>query len=381
MPARWGTSMVGIAMTTERLRIIVDARYACDAYPGIGRVVTGMAHALAHHPDVAHMHLLTNPHRVNTHLQLPAASATITRHQVSGRPGSVREGQQVRRLANTIPADWFYTPYLRLPWGRFVARTMVTVHDAIPLQSASTPWHLRSGFRLALWLAAARASLLTTVSHDAAAQITPYVWPHRPPAVIPNGVDAQFFAPVPAFDPHAHGISGPYALCVSSNQTHKNLATLVAAWRILVTEQAIEAPATLVIAGQFNPARDRPWRAAPDLQIVEIAHPDDVLLRQLYHGATMVVQPSRAEGFGLPVYEALACGCAVLCSDLPVYSKTIADAVVATAVDDPAVLAQAIAALWNNPERRAHLARHGPMVARRFDWSAAAAQAIALMHR
>jgi len=372
--------MVGIAMTTERLRIIVDARYACDAYPGIGRVVTGMAHALAHHPDVAHMHLLTNPHRVNTHLQLPAASTTITRHQVSSRPGSVREGQQVRRLANTIPADWFYTPYLRLPWGRFVARTMVTVHDAIPLQSASTPWHLRSGFRLALWLAAARASLLTTVSHDAAAQITPYVWPHRPPAVIPNGVDAQFFAPVPAFDPHAHGISGPYALCVSSNQTHKNLATLVAAWRILVTEQTIEAPATLVIAGQFNPARDRPWRAAPDLQIVEIAHPDDVLLRQLYHGATMVVQPSRAEGFGLPVYEALACGCAVLCSDLPVYRTTIADSVVATPVDDPAVLAQAIAALWNNPERRAHLARRGPMVARRFDWSAAAAQAIALMH-
>ena len=191
MPARWGTSIVGIAMTTERLRIIVDARYACDAYPGIGRVVTGMAHALAHHPDVAHMHLLTNPHRVNTHLQLPAASATITHHQVSGHPGSVREGQQVRRLANTIPADWFYTPYLRLPWGRFVARTMVTVHDAIPLQSASTPWHLRSGFRLALWLAAARASLLTTVSHDAATQITPYIWPHRPPAAHP-ALSAQF---------------------------------------------------------------------------------------------------------------------------------------------------------------------------------------------
>ena len=59
--------MDGIAMTTERLRIIVDARYACDAYPGIGRVVSGMAQALAHHPDVAHLHLITNPRRVNTH--------------------------------------------------------------------------------------------------------------------------------------------------------------------------------------------------------------------------------------------------------------------------------------------------------------------------
>ena len=372
--------MAGIAMTTERLRIIIDARYACDAYPGIGRVVTGMAHALAHHPGVAHMHLITNPRRVNTHLQLPAASATITHHEVSGRPDSVREGQQVRRLANTIPADWFYTPYLRLPWGHFVARTMVIVHDAIPLQSASTAWHLRIVFRLALWLVAARASRLTTVSHVAAAQIAPCVWPFRAPAVVPNGVDVAFFAPVPAFDQHAHGISGPYALCVSSNQPHKNLATLVAAWRILVTQRVIEAPATLVIAGQFNPARDRPWRGAPDLPIVEISKPDDKLLRQLYHSATLVVQPSLAEGFGLPVYEALASGCAVVCSDLPVYRETVADAVVTTAVDTPAVLAQAIAALWNDPGQRAYLAHHGPGVARRFDWSAAATQVIALMH-
>ena len=373
--------MDGIAMTTERLRIIVDARYACDAYPGIGRVVSGMAQALAHHPDVAHLHLITNRRRVNTHLQLPAASVTVTHHEVSGRPGSVCEGQQVRRLANTITADWFYTPYLRLPWGRFVPRTMVTVHDAIPLQSASTPWHVRIGFRLALWLVAARASLLTTVSDDAAAQIAPHMWPYRPPVVIPNGVDAQFFVPVPALDQVAHGISGPYALCVSSNQPHKNLATLIDAWRILVTELVIEAPATLVIAGQFNPARDRPWRGVPDLPIVEIAHPDDVLLRQLYHGAQMVVQPSRAEGFGLPVYEALACGCAVLCSDLPVYRTTVTDAVAYAPVGDPAALAQAIAALWNDPVRRAHMTSVGPPIARRFDWNAAAAQVIVLMHK
>ena len=106
-----------------------------------------------------------------------------------------------------------------------------------------------------------------------------------------------------------------------------------------------------------------------------------MLLRQLYHGATLVVQPSRAEGFGLPVYEALACGCAVLCSDLPVYRETVADVVVTTAVDNPEVLARAIAALWNDPVRRADVARHGSAVARRFDWSAAAGQAIALMHR
>jgi glycosyltransferase involved in cell wall biosynthesis len=187
--------------------------------------------------------------------------------------------------------------------------------------------------------------------------------------------------PVPALDQAAHGISGPYALCVSSNQAHKNLATLIDAWRILVTELAIEAPATLVIAGQFNPARDRPWRAALDLPIIEISNPDDLLLRQLYHGAQMVVQPSRAEGFGLPVYEALACGCAVLCSDLPVYRTTVTDAVAYAPVGDPAALAQAIAALWNDPVRRAHMTSVGPPIARRFDWNAAAAQAIVLMQK
>ncbi len=368
-------------MTTNPLTIVVDARYACDVYPGIGRVVIGLANAWATHPEVARLHLLTNPRRSNTHLHLPTASERVILHNVTGRPDSRAEGQAVRRLTNSLAADWFYTPYLRLPWGHFIPHTLVTVHDAIPLTNAMVPLHTRIGYAAALLLVAARATALTTVSQAAADSIAPFVWPHRHPAVIPNGIDAQFYTPVATGDLSAHGIGGPYVLCVSSNQPHKNLATLVAAWRILIDTAALPPAATLVIAGQFNPKRICPWLSAADLPIVAIPSPDDQLLRQLYRSAEFVVQPSLAEGFGLPVYEALACGCAVLCNDLPVYTQSIATAVVMADLTTPASLAAAIATLWNDSYKRSQLALAGPSFARRFDWDTAAALAVEIMHK
>ena len=100
------------------------------------------------------------------------------------------------------------------------------------------------------------------------------------------------------------------------------------------------------------------------------------VLAAVYRRAALVVQPSSAEGFGLPVAEAMACGTPVLASDLPVLREVGGDAAeYAPVADVPAWTARVSALLLeraNDPERwRARQAR-GVAHAARFSWSAVA---------
>ena len=368
-------------MQTNLLHLAIDARAVCDHYPGIGRVVSALAHAWALNARVGKLHIFSNPSRKNTYLTLPNTSERVIRHTIDAVPGSFAEGQHIRHLANGTGVDWYYSPYLLLPWGRFKPRTMVTIHDAIPLTMPHTPWKTRLAYALAMRIAAARATCLTTVSDAAAQSIAPFIWPHRPPTVVPNGVDERFFA-VSTANPSG-AVHAPYALCVSSNQPHKNLSALVAAWQHLAAHAALGPRATLFIAGHVNLARGQPWHTAEPCSypIIHLGSPNDSQLITLYRNAHLVVQPSLAEGYGLPVLEALACGAPVLCHDLPVYQATADGAVYATPMHQPADIAAAIALLWNDAERRNTLHHNGPIQARRADWHAAANQMLDVMQK
>jgi glycosyltransferase involved in cell wall biosynthesis len=92
-------------------------------------------------------------------------------------------------------------------------------------------------------------------------------------------------------------------------------------------------------------------------------------LAALYRAAAVVLQPSEAEGFGLPVVEALACGAAVVASDLPVLREVGGSAADYCPVADVAAWAEAVDRLLAEPDsappRAARLAQ-----ARRYSWTA-----------
>jgi hypothetical protein len=67
------------------MKLCVDLRYASDHFPGIGRMVTALAHEFAHHPAIDQLDLLINPHNHNSYLTIPTASAYI-RHQLLTAP-------------------------------------------------------------------------------------------------------------------------------------------------------------------------------------------------------------------------------------------------------------------------------------------------------
>ncbi len=163
--------------------------------------------------------------------------------------------------------------------------------------------------------------------------------------VTPNGVD-------PAFTPSNTLLQGDYVLVVGAVQERKNPLAALAA--------AEEVGLPLVVAGPRKDealARELEQRGARVVGYVE----QDELVR-LYQGAACLVQPSRYEGFGLPVLEAMASGTPVVAAPEPALREVAGDAAVWA---DESGLAEGIRRAVAERDR---LVAAGLERARRFSW-------------
>lgn len=97
---------------------------------------------------------------------------------------------------------------------------------------------------------------------------------------------------------------------------------------------------------------------------------DDDALFALMRRATALVMPSRYEGFGLPILEAMARGCPVIASDLPVFREAFGDAALRVPVGDATTLAGAMTELANDPQSRAARVRSGLLRATPYAFAA-----------
>jgi glycosyltransferase involved in cell wall biosynthesis len=102
--------------------------------------------------------------------------------------------------------------------------------------------------------------------------------------------------------------------------------------------------------------------------IRSLGHVSDPELQRLYRTATVLCFPSRAEGFGLPVLEAMSAGLPVVASDIPAVREVAGQAAVLVPPDEPDALREALLELLRDPGRRAVLAEAGRRRARQFSW-------------
>jgi len=166
----------------------------------------------------------------------------------------------------------------------------------------------------------------------------------------------------------ATGGSGDYVLFVGRWEARKGLDVLHAALR---EARSRDTPLRLVLAG--GPG----WGAAdavdalrtdPDVEL--IVDPSDEQLAELYARALALVYPSRMEGFGLPVAEAMACGCPVVASDLPEIRGWADEGPLFVEPGDSTQLADALLSVAQSPERRARMAGRGRETAAGLTWEA-----------
>ncbi len=355
-------------------RVLIDARplQGADSQRGIGSYVRGLIVGLREEGFDRRTALLFDAGR-----PIPPAPpgdfvAYTVRRSYSGRLGLIEEASMMgSRLAKMAPAVYHATS-LVLP-GRSPVPLVATLHDLIPWVTGG--WRM-AGERSRWWLGrrlVRRADKVIAPSEATArdarylAKIT-----DEQLIVIPEGIAAGFGPAEGAGRRVAdrHGLAKPYFLFVGAVDARKDPAGLLRAWD---TARQSGVEAELVLAGAAS--RQAPTDMGGARRLGYLEHS---ALVDLYSAATCLMFPSRYEGFGLPVLEAMACGCPVVTyrnSSLP---EVAGDAAILVADGDAEALGRAAAEIASNPQLAARLRKAGLARAKQFTWRRAARATIAV---
>ncbi len=210
--------------------------------------------------------------------------------------------------------------------------------------------------------------------------------------VSPERISAVLLAPDPLFTPRdpertrrvqkTYHLPDTYFLFVGSLEPRKNLNLIIQA----MTGRDQTLP--LVLAG-WDGWGDKAWKqemrtAGLADRVFMTGYVDDETLACLYSGARALIYPSLYEGFGLPVLEAMACGCPVICSHAASLPEAAGDAGLLIDPHDPEDLARAMDRISHDPDLRQTMAKKGLEWAGRFSWRKTARETLSvfddLMH-
>ncbi|MBP2474604.1 glycosyltransferase involved in cell wall biosynthesis [Crossiella equi] len=212
---------------------------------------------------------------------------------------------------------------------------VLTIHDLafldapqeIPSSEADLPELVRRS--------AKRADVVVTPTQAVAQNVTERLGvPADRVRVTPLGVDPAWFVARPPSENLRRRLHLPeqYLLFVGAEGPRKGLAGLLAA------HAADESLPPLVLVG---PGTDEV--GGDPKRVLRTGYLSELDLRRVVAGAALLVLPSRDEGFGLPVLEAMACGVPVVCSDVPALREVAGGLATLVPVGDVEALTSALA--------------------------------------
>jgi glycosyltransferase involved in cell wall biosynthesis len=199
--------------------------------------------------------------------------------------------------------------------------------------------------------------------------------PEEKITVVYNGVDHE------VFKPNIHPVSSsPFILYVGSERPRKNLERLLEAF-VRLKKSIDFADLKLIKVG--SPGRSDAFRQATlqktkelglESEVIFVDHITDDLLSAYYSSAKALVYPSLYEGFGLPVLEAMACGCPVITSNVSSLPEVAGGAALLFNPYDIADICGAIARLLTNGKLRNELMAKGRERSSVFSWAKTAGE-------
>jgi glycosyltransferase involved in cell wall biosynthesis len=350
---------------SDRLRVGIDGRSFTSPAAGVRRYVSGLVAALQ---------------SVDPRLELIALGGS--RSDVPSNLDQVAEPWHpptnvgwttvgLPRAAAAAGVDVIHSPaYTTPPWSAIPR--VVTIHDVSYERHPEWYPYQRDGLRRAFYRIGARAAAYVLTDSEFSAQeiMAAYAIPRERITVAPLGVSDRFSMSASSGELPA-GISRPFLLHVGDLHERRNLHIVVEAMLDLKARDQL-SPVTLVLAGVDRGLGDR-LRArlqndAPEL-VVCLDEVSDAQLVTLYRQAVALVYPSRYEGFGLPVLEAMACGTPVIASTAASIPEVLGDAGILVDPDDLQGWASAIYAILDRLELREKMRMAGLLRAKTFTWA------------
>jgi len=362
------------------VRIAIAAWHLRDFNVGLGRYSRALIEALGR-VDAENQYEILMPDGSYTFPDRPNMRYRLIRFPVFKR----RFWEQVAPLL-VRRYDLLHFPYDScVAWKR--GAFVVTVHDVKPLIfSAKTGRSSLNLNRLMEGLLVhnkwATIDHVLTDSHCSRRDIVERLGvPAERITVVYPGVEQERFGPASTSTDEGE-TSRPYVLCVAGADPTKNVETLVEAFARL--PQQLRDAHDLVLVGDFRrriDLRERIGQAGIEKQTVFTGVVGDDRLVRLYQRATLFVFPSLYEGFGLPVLEAMACGCPVISSNASSLPEVAGDAAVLVDPSDREGLARQMELVLTDAALRRSLRERGLERAAQFSWDRTARETVAVYRR
>lgn len=365
-------------MTGVRRSIVIDARV--NGFPGAHGLARSVMKLVAHMSEPADglvLRVLVNPRQTQLFplSELPSFAdiigTDVTAPQLHRCVGLARVIGSVDPAVLYVPYPTFTPPLRPCPF-------VVTVHDCTIEKDVAFAGDRRrqAWTRMITRRVLRKAAAMTAPSEASLAEISRH-YPAAPnPTLVPNGVDTSQFANVTAAQVAAardrYRLPETFVLTVGAHRPHKNQEVLVRAladipghvWLVVVGGTDPGFPDTLPALADRLGLRDR---------VLLVPNVHDEWLPAVYRAASVFAFPSLAEGYGLPVLEAMAAGVPVVMSDIDVLAEVAGSAARTVPPRDVAGWAAAITQVLSDTALAGRLTAAGAMVAAAASWEKGAA--------
>ena len=367
------------------MKVCVDVSAAVHRRAGLGRYAQELTAALVEQGE--HEYIAFYHQRGEAHLEPPIDRLPRITTRLSVKPWRLTTmlayftSLGMDRLLPDV--DLFHGTEHLLPRLRRV-RTVFTLHDLIFRFDPDSHLPLNRiylNLMVPRFLKAADAIIVVSecTQRDA---VRLYGVPSERIHVIPEGVHPRF-RPIADLTRLAavrdkYGLPSRFVLHVGTIEPRKNLPMLMKSWEAVKSEERGRDDLKLVIAGKPGWLYKETFATADRLgladDVIFTGYMEDADLPVLYNAATALAMPSRYEGFGLPIAEAMACGTPVVCSDVSSLPEVAGDAALLVPPDDVRGWVEALTHVISDEGLRGTLREKGLKQAAKFSWERAAHQ-------